>query len=622
METASGTANASGSSPVLQLDSESLNINDTVLIRPKKMAALPKRHDDGRMHLSFQASSSPSSPSQNVDVKIEKPLFQQNESGSSSSPSTSTRGSSISMNCIAVNTIQSPDDSTTRTMVSSMKPPNSSSVPTRVVGDGVSAVADRIIATPRESIVKLHVYDLSKQLLKSHSMALLGVSIPGIYHSAIACFGLEFYFEGGVAITAAGRTRFGKPDGVEFIGSTHRTITEFLLWVKEREETDHQIHDYHLTRHNCHHFSEVAARFLCGPATCVPRYLFDTVKVFEATPIGGALVDAMVVTTCGLQSFAARMQCSRIKHRRHSLDELLMAATVCGVMTLPPNAVVVFRTAQAQITTQTLLQLEPYTKALVERGVVKPLALTVLQEIVTDLVGGMDTLSPGVVTNFVDIVVTVLLEFPLAVWGPALNCLRIALLHQTCLITCVFHPKLLPIITSATRDFPRMLPDGRLALLRSVCNLSCSAHGALVYIDARYHDAWVSLTGLGLMDREAAIVYTAACLAVNIALACVATATTSLRHEMSKEGGNHYLLRLATILLYNLRFRTVEQLPEPTLNMVLLALYHIMSSNISALMHIVLHSYKLRYSMLLDRCETNESRGLLCLMKALQDLST
>jgi hypothetical protein len=504
--------------------------------------------------------------------------------------------------------------------VAALKPPNSRSVPGTAVRDCFSFVLDHCTQRSCEMEVELHVYELSHGLLKKYSRDLVGIETPGVYHSGIVCYGLEFYFEGGIAVAAAGRTRFGNKYKKHRLGVTKRTVSEFWRWIALREAHVNQIHDYHPTMHNCHHFSIDALHYLIDEDASIPHYLLDTVHQLTKTPLGAAVAEAMTLTTRGIQSAVSRQMLSRIVERQCSVDMQLSASTACGVLALPPTAAVIFRAADPHFAKRLLLGITPFLKGLIAKKLVKPAALEVLEQTADALVEAVDTVSPKLILNYVEMIVESLLRSPMTVWGAIFNSLRVAVLHRVCLITCAFHPKLLSILVLAARDFPRLLPDGRVAMLRLLCNLACSSHGAIIYTDSRYRDSWVSLVGLGLMDSSGAVVYTAACLALNLSLGIVITTTPSLKRDMSQLNDDHYALRLVTLLLYNLRFRNAEELPEPSFNMALLALYRLMSSNSAALEYIVCHSFKPRYSELLDRCESNESRALLCLIKTLEDL--
>ncbi|KAG5496194.1 hypothetical protein JKF63_02495 [Porcisia hertigi] len=501
-----------------------------------------------------------------------------------------------------------------------LQPPNDASVPAAAVRDGESFLLEQCSPTPRDMEVKLHAYDLSSGYLKEYGESLVGIQTPGVYHSGLVCYGIEVYFEGGIGVSAAGRTRFGNMYRTHSLGVTRKTVTEFLRWVAVRAVHRNQIHDYHPIRYNCHHFSLEATQFLLGESASIPKYLFSTVDDLLNTEVGAAVAEAMTITTLGMQSAVARQLRSRTSERQRSLNMQLSSSTACGVMKLPPTAAVLFRVNDRDLARQLLVGLRPYINRLINEKAIKPAALALLEEMASALMEGADCIAPKLVLNYVEMVTESLLHNPITTWGPIFNGLRIAVLHKLCLIPCVFHTKLMSILVLAARDFPRLLPDGRVALLRLVCNFACSAHGALVLSEKRYRDAWVSIVGLGLIDSSSTVVYTAACLSLNLALSSVITSTPSLKREMMNQADDHYALRLATLLLCSLRNRSQEQLPEPSFNMILMALYRLASSNSVALKYIMLHTFKPHYRELLDRCGSNDSRALVCLLRTLEDL--
>lgn len=617
----------SGGDPALYTNMEHadpLDVSESVLLPPKAVPTPWRKPRDRNLYLSVHRDSTESEH----DLPILTPLIMTEYTHGRPGVTAPFNSRHLSVSCVPVEASMMGQSTSAPRVVgkchlsrnASLRPPNERSTPGAAVRDCFSFVLDHCVPTTGEMEVELHVYDLSHGFLKKYSKDLVGIETPGVYHSGVVCYGLEFYFEGGIGVAAAGRTRFGNKYKRHRLGVTQRTVTEFWRWVALRGLHVNQIHDYHPVRHNCHHFTNEAVQYLLGEEAAIPSYLFETVNRLVKTPLGAAVVEAMTLTTHGIQSAVARQVLSRVVERQCSVDMQLSASTACGVLALPPTAAVIFRAADPHFARRLLLGVRPFLKGLVARKLVKPAALEVLEQTAEALASGADTIAPKLILNYVEMVVESLLRSPMTMWGPIFNSMRVAILHRACLITCAFHPKLLSLLVLTARDFPRLLPDGRVAMLRLLCNLACSTHGAIIYTDSRYRDSWVSLVGLGLMDTSGAVVYTAACLALNLSLGIVITTSPSLKRDMSQLYDEHYALRLVTLLLYNVRFRSVEQLPEPSFNMALLALYRLMSSNSAALEYVVCHSFKPRYSELLDRCQSNESRALVCLIKTLEDL--
>lgn len=621
------TANTAASSPVLYEDmthAAASPTRDSVLM-PTVQTAAPASPLPFTKTVQLHLQLASTKPTEGDPVN-RIPLLASEESRRKNRTPLSMRHASLS--CVhlsddAITVATSRKVIATGSTIPLMQPPNESSEPEQSVDAMTNVAVSAMVPPPVSSSafeVELHVYDLSSGVLSKHCEELTGVAVPAVYHSGIACYGLEFYFEGGIGVGASGRTRFGDRYHTVRLGATHVTLPTFLRWIEKIETSTHQLHDYHPVRHNCHHFTNLAAEYLLGRSRLVPEYVFSTLRDLTRTANGSAVRDILLLTTQGIQCDMARLFCSRIKERQRSMEMLLDSTIACSVLTLPPCAAVVFRVRNRSLCKRTLLSLRPFVLELTERGVAKKDAVAVLEAFTKEVISGFDTLHPNLATGYVDLVAESLLLAPLALWGPILNSLRVAVLHKVTLATCVFHPRLMSILKLACRDFPRLLPDGKLALLRVLCNFSASELGAIVHNDRRFLATWVSVAGLGLADRSGAVVYTASCLAANLALSVVITACPSLTREMVMNTEHHPLLRLATVLLYNVRFRTVEQLPEPSFNMVVLALLRIMSSNTEALQFVMSHSLKLRYKELLRRAQTNESRSMLCIAKTLEEL--
>ncbi|GET91467.1 hypothetical protein, conserved [Leishmania tarentolae] len=606
---------------------DSLQQLESVLLPSKKVPTPLRRSVESRLHLCVNKNAP--REKEGTEQKVRWPPVPMEITEVSLRPNVVPPQSSrrLSVRCVPMETTSSPSQLLARaprdvcgSRVAALRPPNDASVPGAAVRDRQSFLLDTCKPTAREMRVELHVYDLSHGHLKRYGRELVGLDTPGVYHSGIVCYGVEVYFEGGLGVAAAGHTRFGNKYCTHYLGVTRKPVTEFFRWIGVRAIHVNQIHDYHPVRHNCHHFTQDAVQFLLGESTAIPKYVFSTVENLVKTQVGASVAEILTLTTHGMQSVVARQMRSRTLERQCSIDMQLSASTACGVMRLPPTAAVLFRPSDPHLAKRLILDLSPYVKGMIKRKLVKPAALAVLEEMACALMEGTDCVAPKLLFNYVEIVTESLLRSPVATWGPIFDGLRVAVLHKLCLIHCVFDTKLMSILVFATRDFPRLLPGGRVALLRLVCNFACGAHGAIVYSEPRYRDAWVSAVGLGLMDSSSTVVYTAACLALNIALGIVTTSNLPLKREMTQMGDTHYALRLVTILLYNLRHRSAHQLQEPSFNMILMALYRLASSNTAALEYVVSHVFKPRYSDLLDRCASNESRALVCLLKTLEDL--
>lgn len=117
------------------------------------------------------------------------------------------------------------------------------------------------------SEVVLYMYDLTNGMAAQFSQQMLGMHIEAIWHTSVVVFGREFYFDGGVGITAAapGSTRFGRPLKTRPMGTTEVAATEFAQWVRDMG-SKYGPADYKLLERNCNHFTDDALQFLVGHA--------------------------------------------------------------------------------------------------------------------------------------------------------------------------------------------------------------------------------------------------------------------------------------------------------------------------------------------------------------------
>lgn len=515
-----------------------------------------------------------------------------------------------------------PDVGSSAFHVPALVPPNSSQTASTAVFERTSFVAKEFPTSDGGGFcpVSLHVYDLSSGLLDRHSEELLGEHVPSMYHSAMVCYGLEFYFEGGIGIAASGQTRFGTKFATVALGVTNVPLSQFLEWVGNREVTTHQVHNYHLTRNNCHHFCSDAAEVLLGSTKTMPKYVFTTTAQLIKSPLGAAAAEVIQVTAKGTQAMVAKFLLLRVMERQASLDMMLHAVTACGVLALPPTATVLFRVENAAERTRIMKAVVPYVTALIQKQVLTPNAAKVYEKLCKEVIAGADTLYTHDPMLLADMFAEILQHNAPVLWGPPLNAMRVLVLHLCVCTTMVFHPKLLHLLLLGSRDFQRLLPDGRLSLVRLVCNLGACPQGAIIHQDLRFAPFWVSLIGQGLMDDSGIVRYTAAALASNLAVSIVTMTSPSLKRQIANMHERHPLLTLATIVLYNINYGTVDELPEPAFNMLLMALTRIMASCSTALHNIVEHSFRPRYAELLQRADSNESRALLCIVKTLDEL--
>eukprot|EP00662_Eupelagonemidae_sp_cell21_P031241 gene31241-12863_t len=138
--------------------------------------------------------------------------------------------------------------------------------------------------------VHLHVYDLTKGWMKKLSKDLFGTQVDGLYHTGIAVYGREYFFEGGITSMTAGRTRFGRPDAEHNerrrLGRTQIPQEQFEMWLRHQERPKPEGGGYgrlgyHLVDKNCNHFTHDALRLpLLMKTSSIGRLFAPVVDAF------------------------------------------------------------------------------------------------------------------------------------------------------------------------------------------------------------------------------------------------------------------------------------------------------------------------------------------------------
>lgn len=156
--------------------------------------------------------------------------------------------------------------------------------------------------------VQLYRYDLSQGMARAMSMMLIGEQLDGIWHTAIVAYGKEFYYNGGVGIdivATPGGTTFGTPQLTELLGTTTKTLEEFLSWVSQQRRVRFGPNNYNLLANNCNHFTQEACQFLLG---CdIPEDIRDMIPRVMRTPLGQMISPMMApaASTGSLSSFGS-----------------------------------------------------------------------------------------------------------------------------------------------------------------------------------------------------------------------------------------------------------------------------------------------------------------------------
>ncbi|KAI9740235.1 MAG: hypothetical protein M1834_004813 [Cirrosporium novae-zelandiae] len=131
--------------------------------------------------------------------------------------------------------------------------------------------------------VKLYVYDLSRGLARTHSLAFIGTQIDAIYHTSVVFDNTEFYFGQGIQTCDPGSSHHGQPIEVLDMGRTELPldlIYEYLDSLKQVYTSE----TYDLFFKNCNIFSNDLCTFLVGSG--IPQKILDVPNTFLNTPLG------------------------------------------------------------------------------------------------------------------------------------------------------------------------------------------------------------------------------------------------------------------------------------------------------------------------------------------------
>ncbi|XP_073944873.1 desumoylating isopeptidase 1-like [Choristoneura fumiferana] len=120
--------------------------------------------------------------------------------------------------------------------------------------------------------VDLYIYDLTQGLAAILSPAIMGRQVEGVWHTSLVVFGREYYYGGGgVACAPIGGTMAGRPREVQRLGRTQVPPALFRDYLQGLAATTFTGAAYQLLEHNCNHFTDEVAQFLCGAR--VPKHI-------------------------------------------------------------------------------------------------------------------------------------------------------------------------------------------------------------------------------------------------------------------------------------------------------------------------------------------------------------
>ncbi|XP_075974000.1 uncharacterized protein LOC142975160 isoform X2 [Anticarsia gemmatalis] len=128
------------------------------------------------------------------------------------------------------------------------------------------------MAEEQGTVVELYIYDLTNGLASLLSPSILGRQIEGVWHTAVVVYQREYFYGGsGITCCAPGSTALGRPLRVERLGETFVPMQVFVEYIQGLGTTTYTPAAYNLLEHNCNHFSEELAQFLCGAH--VPKHV-------------------------------------------------------------------------------------------------------------------------------------------------------------------------------------------------------------------------------------------------------------------------------------------------------------------------------------------------------------
>ncbi|KIW21597.1 hypothetical protein PV08_02177 [Exophiala spinifera] len=117
-------------------------------------------------------------------------------------------------------------------------------------------------------------------------MALTGVQIDAIYHTAIVVNNVEYFFGQGIHRKVPGSTHHGRPMKIIPLGQTDLPLDVIEEYIESLEDI-YTPESYDLFVHNCNNFSQDLAMFLVGKN--IPDEIRSLPETFLRTPIGQML---------------------------------------------------------------------------------------------------------------------------------------------------------------------------------------------------------------------------------------------------------------------------------------------------------------------------------------------
>lgn len=474
------------------------------------------------------------------------------------------------------------------------------------VGEG-SESGDGDVAFAEVHDVAIHVYDLSKGLVRRFSPALVGREIAGLWHTGIVVYGFEYFFEGGVQRTPKGLTRFGTEYEVLAHGTTSVVLADFEEWVRTETRQRFQLHHYRATSNNCHHFVSAAAEFLTGrPA---PSALLENTATLAGTDIGQLATPLMDRVAGGYQHLIARQQRTHRAARRSMQTLRRSALRLVDSNVVPPTLVFSYPTSNA-LAEQAIRGLCAETEASTvrfqrsERQVVDRVARMI----------GQTYLDPGDVEVVIAVLVAAIEARERWSVAPVLDAWRVLALHPSFLGVAPFQRRLNTSMLFLAHDFFSLPLEAKVSYLRVLCNYSSMPHGAVVLVDRRRFHRFVGVVGFSLISSSQALATAGASLACNLAVGATVLCKGSFDDVLEHTQDDHAACRLCDMLLFH---ANVASHSHATLLRVLFALYHLVLNSDVLAERALVSPIRMRWHDIFARCETKEPRQLLRLIQQL-----
>lgn len=139
--------------------------------------------------------------------------------------------------------------------------------------------------------VHLAIYDLSNGMARTLSAQFLGPNhtLDMIPHTALLCFGKEYFFGGGIQAVdphAFRNMRGIQPCQIEKLGVTFISKAEFEAWCQNTGHFKFNAASYDLLSRNCNNFSHEAALDALKLPRGVPDWILHVPQKFLSSPMG------------------------------------------------------------------------------------------------------------------------------------------------------------------------------------------------------------------------------------------------------------------------------------------------------------------------------------------------